>query len=270
MSSNFRRFFLALPFVIVLQGCEMLESHPYDVNISGEKHLTNKNIAIIESALAEKKEFTFAMISDTQRGYNETAEAVRSINTHGGIDFVVHGGDITECGATREFEWQRDLLSRLEMPYVSVIGNHDCLATGIAAYKSIFGRLNFAFTAGDVRFVCLNTNALEFDYSSAVPDFGFLKQELAGIDPCIRRTVALMHSGPFSEQFNNNTAEEFHGLLKSFPCLQFCLYGHGHHIEASDMFGDGVMYYECTNIKKRSYLLFKIKEEGYDYEVVWF
>lgn len=173
-------------------------------------------------------------------------------------------------GATREFEWQRDILADLKIPYISVIGNHDCIATGIDAYKTIFGRLNYSFLAGDVLFLCLNTNALEFDYSTAVPDFGFLRQELADINPNIRRTIVLMHAGPFSEQFNNNVADDFHRLLKSFPSLQFCLYGHGHNLAASDLFTDGVMYYECANIKKRSFLLFTIKEEGYDYEVVEF
>ena len=173
-------------------------------------------------------------------------------------------------GATREFEWQRDILADLKIPYISVIGNHDCIATVIDAYKTIFGRLNYSFLAGDVLFLCLNTNALEFDYSTAVPDFGFLRQELADINPNIRRTIVLMHAGPFSEQFNNNVADDFHRLLKSFPSLQFCLYGHGHNLAASDLFTDGVMYYECANIKKRSFLLFTIKEEGYDYEVVEF
>lgn len=270
MKHNMMELAGIVSIIMMLQGCDLLESHPYDVDVSGEKHLTDKNIALIESALAGKREFVFAMISDTQRGYDETADAVESINSRGEVDFVVHGGDFTEFGATREFEWQRDILERLDMPYVGVIGNHDCVATGLDAYTTIFGRLDYAFTAGDVRFLCLNTNALEFDYSVAVPDFEFLQHELMGISSEIRRTVVLMHAGPFSEQFNNNAVDKFHWFLKHFPDLQFCLYGHGHNLEASDLFGDGVMYYECANIKKRSYLLFTIKEEGYDYEVVEF
>lgn len=259
-----------LAVFMMCQGCDMLESHPYDVSVSGEKGLTAKNVAQIEASLSGRNAFVFAMISDTQRGYDETADAVKALNARAGIDFVVHGGDFSEYGATREFEWQRDLLSRLEMPWVSVIGNHDCIATGIDAYKAVFGPLDYSFTAGDVKFLCLNTNALEFDYSTAVPDFGFLKHELALTDPETRRTIVLMHAGPFSEQFNNNVADDFHRLLKSFPDLQFCLYGHGHNIVVSDPFGDGVMYYECAGIMKRSYLLFTVREDGYDYEVVGF
>jgi hypothetical protein len=52
--------------------------------------------------------------------------------------------------------------------------------------------------------------------------------------------------------------------------LQFCLYGHNHVVAVDDVFSDGLLYYGCASINKRSYLLFTIKEEGYDYEVVEF
>lgn len=172
----------------MLYGCDMIESNPYDVHITGEKQLTYKNIELIERATAGKSIIRFAVISDSQRFYDETRDAVNAINARGDIDFVLHGGDLTEYGATKEFLWQRDILDKLSMPYVCVIGNHDCIATGIEAYKSLFGPLNFSFTAGDVRFVCLNTNSLEFDYSEAVPDLGYIKMRLPLWMPaCVNR-----------------------------------------------------------------------------------
>ena len=41
-------------------------------------------------------------------------------------------------------------------------------------------------------------------------------------------------------------------------------------ITLSDLFNDGILYYECPSAGKRSYLLFDINENGYDYEVVEF
>lgn len=254
----------------LLCGCDMIESNPYDVRITGEKQLTYKNIELIEKATSGKSTLRFAMISDTQRYYDETLDAVNAINARGDIDFVLHGGDLTEYGATKEFLWQRDILERFAMPYVCVIGNHDCIATGIEAYQSLFGPLNFSFTAGDVRFVCLNTNSLEFDYSESVPDLGYIKHELASMRTDVRKSVVLMHSRPYSEQFSNNVAHEFHQLLTRLPGLQFCVYGHGHNVTVDDLFEDGVIYYQCASAKKRSYLVFTINENGYDYEVVEF
>lgn len=260
----------AFTLFLTAAGCGMLDSHPYDVNISGAKHLTEKNVALIEAATLNRETIKFAMISDTQKGYDETADVVRAINARGDIDFVVHGGDLTEFGSTREFKWQRDILEQFTMPYVCVIGNHDCLATGVDAYRSMFGDLNFSFTAGNVMFLCLNTNALEFDHSVAVPDVQFIKEKLKSLSPAVRKTVVLMHAGPFSEQFNNNIAEELHRLLCRFPGVQFFLYGHGHHVTVDDFFDDGIIYYQCAAIKKRSYLVFTITDNGYEYEVVRF
>lgn len=120
-----------------------------------------------------KEEFSFVLISDTQRWYDETEDAVNAINERNDVDFVIHCGDLSDFGMKMEFEKQRDILNRLSVPYVCLLGNHDCLATGKEVFNTIFGDENFAFTAGNVRFVCLNTNALEFDYSEAVPDFSF-------------------------------------------------------------------------------------------------
>lgn len=102
----------------MLYGCDMIESNPYDVHITGEKQLTYKNIELIERATAGKSIIRFAVISDSQRFYDETRDAVNAINARGDIDFVLHGGDLTEYGATKEFLWQRDILDKLSMPYV--------------------------------------------------------------------------------------------------------------------------------------------------------
>ena len=125
-----------------------------------------------------------------------------------------------------------------------------------------------AATAGNVRFVCLNTNALEFDYTQAVPDFDFLDRELRSLPAGVEKTVVAMHAGPYSEQFNNNVAAIFHRYICQFPGLQFCIYGHGHSVAENEFFEDGISYYECACAKKRSYLYFTISEEGYRYEAV--
>lgn len=79
-----------------------------------------------------------------------------------------------------------------------------------------------------------------------------------------------MHARPLSEQFNNNVANVFERYITEFRQLQFCINGHDHQITADDLFDDGVIYYGSGNIKKRKYLLFTLKPEGYDYEIVEF
>ena len=169
--------FLVL-LALCFSGCDMLETHPYDVHITGERELNNKNIQLIENKMQGKKTIRFAMISDTQRWYNSTEDVVKALNARGDIDFVIHGGDQSDFGVTKEFIWMRDIFNKFQMPYVCLLGNHDCLGTGEDAYRAIYGDPNFAFTAGNVRFICLNTNAMEYDYSEPVPDFNFIENEL--------------------------------------------------------------------------------------------
>lgn len=175
MRSLLRTGLLLLP--LLAAGCDHIEYHPYDTDISGEQDINAKNIARIEAACRGRQTVRFAMISDTQRWYDETEKAVEALNARDDIDFVLHGGDLSDFGLKKEFMWQRDILNRLRVPYVCLLGNHDCQGTGEAVFEKIFGPSDFAFTAADVRFVCLNTNAMEYDYSHPVPDFDFLEHE---------------------------------------------------------------------------------------------
>ena len=240
---------------VFLTACQV-EYHPYDTRINGPTGINARNIARIEAACKGKRMIRFAQISDTQRWYDETEDAVRALNARDDIDFVIHTGDMADFGMRDEFERQR--------------GNHDCLATGERIFNKIFGEVDFAFTAGDVRFVCLNTNALEFDHDTPVPNFDFLERQIDGFPAGAEKTVVVMHAKPYSEQFDNNVAKIFQQTIRQFPNLQFCMNGHGHNFAAEDLFDDGVIYYECDNIDKKTYLLFTITEEGYDYERVEF
>lgn len=247
----------------------MIEYHPYDGRISGEKDINKKNIARIEAACKGKKKIHFALISDSQRWYDETEELVRDINKRDNIDFVIHAGDVSDFGVTKEFVWMRDILNKLNVPYVVLLGNHDCLANGLEIYRTIFGKENFSFLAGNTKFVCLNTNALEFDYSLPVPDFLFIENELKDEREEIKKTVVAMHVRPFDGQFNNNVANVFQHYIKEFKDLQFCLNGHDHHLKIEDLFDDGVVYYGAPSADKRKYLLFTINEDDtYNYEIV--
>lgn len=76
--THFRRFrsgFIQVCFclgILLLGGCDMIEYHPYDLDIDGETDVNRRNIERIETATYRKEEIRFAVISDTQRWYDET------------------------------------------------------------------------------------------------------------------------------------------------------------------------------------------------------
>lgn len=262
-----KTFLLGLVIATVLAGCEMFEYHPYDGRFDAPTDVNVTNIRRIEAACEGKDTIRFIMMGDTQGWYDETEDFVVHVNAmEHPVDFVIHGGDVADYGLTKEFQWVARCMDKMKVPYVAIIGNHDMLGTGERVFKEIFGDENFSFRAGDVKFVCLSTNALEYDYSHPVPDFSFIRQELADSLDC-SKTVAVMHAPPFSDQFNNNVNTEFEYYISRFRGIQFCLHAHNHRYSASELFDDGIVYYGCDCMKNRNYLLFTITPEGYAYEM---
>lgn len=258
-------------FVLLFCGCDMFEYHPYGGKVKGETDINANNIAIIEETCKNKATIRFIMMGDTQRWYDETQDFVKAVNKRDDIDFVIHGGDISDFGFTKEFTWIRDIMNDLKVPYVALIGNHDCLANGKRIYRTIFGEENFSFMAGPTKFVCLDTNALEYDYSNPVPNFDFIEQRFLEKKENHINTVFVMHARPYSDQFNNNIAPYFQQEITKFPNLMFCLNAHDHIITADDLFNDGIIYYGCQNILLRNYLLLTLTPDNkYTYEVVYF
>ena len=231
----------ALAACLALAGCDgVFDYHPYDVRISGETDINRRAIERIEAATAGRDTLRVAFVSDSHGWYSATDDMVADINARGGVDF----------------------------PYVALIGNHDCLGTGEELFRRVYGEPNFSFIAGRVKFVCLNTNATEYDYVAANPDFDYMEAEMTADSAHFDRTIVCMHAAPYSDQFNNNVAKPFQLYVRAFPGLLFCIYGHDHRQAASDPFGDGVMYYGVDCADHRNYMLFTITPDGYDHETV--
>ena len=261
---------LAATFFI---GCDMIEYHPYDVSLSQKySNLNKKSIERIASLGQSSCDDTirFAFIGDTQRSYDETRDFVKELNKADDIDFVVHGGDITDFGMTKEYLWMHDILRTLKVPYVAILGNHDILGHGKEVYRSIYGDYNFSFVFKGTKFLFLNTCALEFDYATPIPDYEFLLKEQQRKDEVYNQTIVAMHVQPFDVQFNNNTASYFESQILKFKNPLFCIHAHAHVLMSNDFFSDGLIYYGCDDIHDRSYMVFTVAKGFYTYKVVRF
>lgn len=257
--------------IIGLSACDLIDYHPYDGRLDGktETDINRKNIQRIQTNCEGKDTLKFIVMGDSQRSLDETQDFVAAVNLRTDVDFVIHGGDMADFGMKKEYEWTHEVMAKLSVPYVALIGNHDIIGNGDQVYRKMYGEENFAFIAGQTKFVCLNTNAIEFDYSHPVPDFNFIKKEIDDPTP-YAQTVVAMHASPGSEQFNNNVKEVFQAYIKQFPDLLFCVHAHNHNVSENDLFDDGIIYYGCSNMAKRSYLYFIVTPHAYRYEVVTF
>ena len=261
------QFFFA---VIFMPSCNLIEYHPYDLhNKNQPSDLNQTNISLIEKLNDDTDTIRFVFMGDTQRHYDETVDFVRDVNKRDDIDFIIHGGDVTDFGMSKEFSWIYDIMNKLRVPYVTLIGNHDIVGHGKEVFKKIYGDFNFSFNFRKIRFICLNTNALEFDYATPVPDFDFMTRFLSDT-ASVQSTVVVMHAPPFDDQFNNNSGLMFNYILERYKNLQFCLHAHRHSLSVTDYFSNGILYYGCDDMAGRNYLVFTIVGNSYSYQVVYF
>lgn len=266
MVMRIRESYILVLVCLLLGACQAFDVHPYDGKIKGKKYLNKINIQRIEAATQGARQIRFAVISDTQRWLDELRDEVKSINEHEDIDFVIHCGDLVDYGITKEFDWQQEVLLGLHAPFVVALGNHDCLGSGKDVFRKMFGPENYSFVAGHVRFVCVDTNALEYDFSNPVPDLSFLHTFVQKDD--VEASVVVMHTKPYDDEFDNNVAEPFHSYIKQMPNPLFCLCGHCHKSAAFDLFNDGLIYYQANCGKNREYYIFTVTGKTYTYETI--
>src|SRR6187401_2235503 len=97
---NYRKLATSFCLAVLLgtSACEQIEYSPNEVRLEeDEKDLTRKNFDKIQALNLDKKSsFRFAVISDTQRFYDEVDDAVEALNKRNDIDFVIIDGDITD------------------------------------------------------------------------------------------------------------------------------------------------------------------------------
>lgn len=261
------RVFLPILFILTT-ACEFFEYHPYDLpHGPSYRNINAKNIDNLLTHHHGGDTIRFVFMGDTQRYYDETADFVKHVNRRSDIDFVIHGGDITDFGMSKEYRWVHDIMKKLKVPYVAIVGNHDLVGHGKEVYQDMYGDLNFSFVFNHTRFIFLNTNALEFDYGTPVPDFYYMIQFIDD-RPEVTQTIVAMHSQPTSEQFNNNSKLMFNHVIEQYNHPLFCLHAHSHRLMVNDFFNNGINYYCCEAMEDRSYMVFTVTDGGYDYEVV--
>lgn len=174
-----------------LSAC--IELSPFETDLEAhERDLTRQNIAKLEARPEPREPLRFAVISDSHQAWDELSDVVTHLNQREDLAFVVHLGDMTTFGLRHEFRQTLAQLRKLSVPFLTVIGNHDAISNGKIVYRAMFGPYDYSFEYGQLRFVALNTNPLEF--GAGTPDLAWLSAAIETDDR--RPVVVLTHQPP--------------------------------------------------------------------------
>lgn len=252
---------LLLPALLFF-GCNNVEYSPnqsFDRNSPTD--LNAKNLAkLAQNTNPPDDTLRFILTGDTQRSYDQARDLINLSNKYAPkIDFVILNGDVSDFGLYQEMEWVTKIYEDLNVPYITVIGNHDLVANGLNAYKHMFGKLNFSFVCKKVKFICFDDNSREYQFNGKVPDLPWLEKELH-TDNNVNAIVSVAHIPPSSGDFDQNLKAPFETLLNSYPKVVASLHSHENRDNVEYPIPGGVPFITSNAVTNRVFLYVEIAD----------
>lgn len=204
---------------------ELFDMSPYEAAV--EESYKNTSLINIKKLAANTPDdsITFIVLADPHYDYYHLNKAVEKINHDYSIDFVICAGDIADKGLLKEYELSHDALSKLEVPWFTVIGNHDYRANGGLIYFDMFGNYNYTVNCSFLMIVFFDDIFWESD---KYPDFDWLDQQTAEGDDVFK--IVVTHIPPLGDQFSDDESEQYYSIMEKNH-VNLSLHGHTHTYE---------------------------------------
>ncbi|MFK7924371.1 MAG: metallophosphoesterase [Bacteroidia bacterium] len=180
--------------------------------------------------------FQFIIVTDRTGGVRPGVfhKAISKINLLQ-PEFVMSVGDLisgyTSDSAQIDREWDEfeGFVSKLNMPFFYVPGNHDYINDVMAhKWKERFGKDYYHFVYQDVLFLCLNTEEQKQGSrkGSIGPEQVAYTEKVLAENPNVRWTMLFMHQPLWDQKADNGQWEEVEALLA--PRKHSVFVGHRH------------------------------------------
>jgi len=242
-----------LAFLLTAFSCNKFEYNVYEVDrqVNDPVVKTQYNIDRLLK-LPRKDTLHVVFFGDPQRFYDDTEDLVEAVNALPLVDAVFICGDLADFGLNREYYLINQQLKLLKVPFVTVVGNHDCLGNGLEVYEDTYGPVNYSFTWNDVRFVGLNTCGREFNFNGHVPDLNWMQQQVedsANFEGCI----FFSHVGPNNGDFDQALEDGYVKITEEAKNTIFSINGHNHSFAIGQPYDDGIWYLNTSSPSNRVY-----------------
>lgn len=271
MKKQIKNTLVVLALLLVASACDKFEYSPYQVESIKDlpEDLNNINIArLLSKQESADDTVTILYTGDSQRHYDGLKRLVAKVNTMPAIDFMVVTGDIADFGILQEYIWINRELSKIHVPVMCAIGNHDLIANGGEIYERIYGRKNYSFTYKGYKFVFHDTNGREYNFNGNVPNLHWMGGELN--DPAAKWFVGVSHVAPYDGDFDKTLEYPYKNLFASTPGFLMSLHGHLHGMTDSYFYNDSVRYMTSNSVEKPQAVLLKFINGAIIKEIISF
>lgn len=271
MNFHFFEYFIIVVILIFCRACQPFDFSPYDIPSNpdeNEKDLNKKNIEKISKIKQPDSDtFCFVVIADSHIEYSILENVVKQINKDKEILFVIHMGDMTDGGIYKEFHWTNDKMSKLKIPYIMIIGNHDYLANGKSIYKQMYGESFFTFSYNKTKFVCFDD--VIWENNNTYPNFNWLKNNISD-NGFYNHTFVLAHIPPFPDQFDDFCINTYNQILTSNN-IELSLHGHIHGYSYSRYFENSdTWYFVADDIISHEYYKVYVTDSSFNIKTITF
>jgi Icc protein len=201
-----------------------------------------------------------AVSGDTHTDYSDSRRFVDYINSRNDIDFVVLNGDLTNFGLLTEFEGIYDIYSSLKVPFITVIGNHDENAEGNFIFLQMFGKPNFTFDYGRIKFVCHDANSREHTFDGHTPNLDWLRVNLTK-DDNTSYVIAFSHVPPIDADFDQKLRSSYESMMNTTPGMLASVHSHRH--SADSVYranGTGIPFIITNTILNKTFTIIDISD----------
>lgn len=273
--------FLGALFSAGSSGCkDVFEYSPYENRLE-EKYLnTNRKnlerLSKLESQFMHQKRIKVALTADNHAWYDDLGYAVDAVNSIPEVDFLLHAGDLTDWGLEKEYEFAYRQLKRLNMPFLTVVGNHDYLAFGADIYKDMFGKMDYVYslTTNEMRIKFIFWNNIVWERRNNPPNFDWLENNLQSREN-YDYVFVICHIPPYTDQFLDNGLQEKYVKLMDEYKVDLSIHGHNHNYEyypADDPYYEGVKteFLVIGSPKKHYFCTLEIEKEKFSVEKIDF
>lgn len=224
---------------------------PWSIKAPTEyQNLTERNLAKVQNLPEPQWPLRIALMGDPQGTPFDLEKVVSELNDRDDIQLVLVLGDLTDYGLLHEYIWAAERLEKLDVPYLTVVGNHDAIAHGKRLYEEMFGPFDYTFRYAGLKFVMFNNNQFEFGDT----DFGWLEQQIDS------DSITASHIPPVVDAHRAEQVKLWKGNNVKAKILASL---HGHRGGKTDFFHveDEIPYYVVPKVAGVRYSLMTITED---------